>query len=115
MATIKEEEYPIKDSKFEYMEVHYDCKRAIKKDIKLIIQEAEETHKNSFDELYDRSTLRPSFVRLFVDVNDAPIYGMVIYTIDYKELNERRKACGNYYPVNNFQLSPHNYQASICW
>ena len=34
MATIKYEEYPVKDNGFEYLGTHYDCKFAIKKDVK---------------------------------------------------------------------------------
>lgn len=35
MATIKEEEYPIKDNGFEYLGNHYDCQYAIERDIKV--------------------------------------------------------------------------------
>ena len=41
MATIKKEEYPIKGNGFEYLGNYYDCQFAIKRDIKMILQEAE--------------------------------------------------------------------------
>ena len=118
MATIKKKEYPIKDNGFEYLDKHYNCQFAIKRDIKMILQEAESSHKDTFDKLYDRSTLRPDKIRIFVDENDVPIYGMIIYLIDYKEeQNNSRCACGGYYifEFNNSVLYPHPYQESICW
>ena len=117
MTTIKEEEYPIKDSRFEYLGNYYDCKFAIKRDIKMILQEAEISHKDTFDKLYNRSTLRPDKIRIFVDKDNVPIYGIIIYLIDYKEENNSRYACGGYYrfEFNNSMLLPHLYQESICW
>lgn len=116
MATIKNEEYPIKNNGFEYLGKHYDCQSAIKRDIKMILQEAKDSHKDTFDELYDRSTLRPYKIRIFVDEDDAPIYGMIIYLIDYKEGNCSRFACGGYYQfVFDHFFTPHPYQESICW
>ena len=53
MATIKEEEYPIKDNGFEYLGNHYDCHYAIERDIKMILQEAETSHKDNFNEIYE--------------------------------------------------------------
>ena len=115
MATIKKEEYPIKDNGFEYLGKHYDCQPAIKRDIKMILQEAETSHKDGFDELYDRNTLRADKIRIFVDKDDVPIYGMVTYLIDYKKQNSSRYACGGYYPFWDDKLFPHLYQESICW
>lgn len=117
MATIKKEEYPIKNNGFEYLGNHYDCQLAIKRDVKMILQEAETSHKDTFDELYDRNTLRPDKIRIFVDGDNIPIYGMIIYLIDYKEENWSRCACGGYYKFefNNSVLFPHPYQESICW
>ena len=92
MATIKKEEYPINGDGFEYLGKHYDCELAIKRDIKMILQEAEISHKDTFDELYDRNTLRADKIRIFVDGDDVPIYGMIIYLIDYKEQNNSRCA-----------------------
>ena len=118
MATIKKEEYPIKDNGFEYLGKHYDCQFAIKRDVKMILQEAETSHKDVFDELYNRDSLTPVKVRLFIDDRGEPIYGMIIYTIDYKNQNVKRTACGNYYPVwtlSELALMPHPYQGSVCW
>lgn len=108
----------IKDNSFEYLDKQYDCSFAIEHDIKLIIQEAETSHKDTFDELYDRNSLIPVKVRLFFDETDKPVFGMIIYTIKYKNKTTRRFACGNYYPIwtlHNLELIPHPYQGSICW
>lgn len=119
MATIKKEEYPIKDNWFEYLGNHYDCHYAIERDIKMILQEAETFHKDTFDKLYDKNTLRPDKIRIFVDGDNVPIYGMIIYLIDYKEEYNfpSRYACGGYYKFefDNSVLLPHQYQESICW
>lgn len=117
MTTINKEEYPIKDNGFEYLGNHYDCQSAIKRDIKMILQEAETSHKDTFDILYDKNTLRADKIRIFVDEDNVPIYGMIIYLIDYKEGNNSRCACGGYYKFefNNSVLFPHLYQESICW
>ena len=118
MAKIKKEEYPIKNNGFEYMGNHYDCHYAIERDMKMIIQEAETSHKDNFDEFYDRNTLRPRTMRLYVDENNIPIYGMIIYVIDYKkEQMMNRSACGGYYPFvfDNSVFVTHQYQESICW
>jgi hypothetical protein len=116
---MKYEEYEIKDNSFEYLDKKYDCSYAIKRDIKLIIQEAETSHKDAFNKLYNRDSLTPQKVRLFLDDRQEPIYGMIIYTINYKNQNVKRTACGNYYPVINWldtlELMPHLFQGSICW
>lgn len=108
------EEYSIIGNCFEYDGKIYDCSYAIKRDIKLIIQEAETSHKDSFDEFYDRKSLKADRVRLFFEDGQL-LYGMVIYYIKYKGNNVRRCACGNYYPFWEGKLMPHLYQASICW
>lgn len=115
MALIKKEEYPIKDNGFEYDGKTYDCSYAIKRDVNLIIQEAETSHKDSFDELYDRQSLKANKVRIFLDKEDKPIFGMVIYLIEYKDKSWKRCACGGYYPFCDDKLFPHIYQESICW
>ena len=117
MATIKKKEYPIKDNGFEYLGKHYDCLRAIERDMRMIIQEAETSHKDTFDEFYDRNTLRANKIRIFVDVDNIPIYGMIIYVIDCKKEQYSRGACGGYYrfEFDNSVLLPHPYQESICW
>jgi hypothetical protein len=80
-------------------------------------KEAETSYKDNFDEFYDRNTLRPRTMRLYVDENNIPIYGMIIYVIDYKKEQMSRSACGGYYPFefDNSVLLPHPYQESICW
>lgn len=115
MTTIKKEEHPIKDNGFEYLGNHYDCHYAIERDIKMILQEAETSHKDSFNELYDKSTLRPYKISIFIDEDNVPIYGIIIYLIDYKKGNNGRFACGGYYPFRNDIIFPHPYQESICW
>lgn len=117
MATIKKEEYPIKDNGFEYLGKHYDCHYAIERDMKMIIQEAETSHKNNFDEFYDRDTLKPDKVKLFLDEDKLPIFGMVLYKLHQKKDDYWRIACGGYYPFvfEDSMLFPHPYQESICW
>ena len=117
MARIKKEEYPIKNNGFDYLDNHYDCHYAINRDIKMILQEAETSHKDNFDEFYDRETLRPDKIRLYVDEDNTPIYGMIIYLIDNKKGQYSRSACGGYYrfEFNNSILMPHPFQESICW
>ena len=117
MATIKKEEYPIIGNCFEYDGKTYDCSYAIKRDIKLIIQEAETSHKDSFDELYDRQSLKADKIRIFLNKEDKPVFGMVIYRIKYnKDKTCERYACGGYYPfLYDKVLFPHIYQESICW
>lgn len=100
---------------FEYNERKYDCSYAIRRDIKMILQEAETSHGDSFDKTYDKSTLRPDKIRLFVDEDNIPIYGMIIYLIDYKDEIWKRSACGGYYPFWEGKLFPHFFQESICW
>ena len=108
-------EYEIKDNSFEYLDKQYDCSFAIKRDIKLIIQEAETSHKDTFDELYDRQSLKADRIRIFLDEENKPIFGMVIYLINYKNENCQRFACGGYYQFWETALFPHPYQESICW
>jgi hypothetical protein len=83
----------------------------------MILQEAETSHKDTFDELYNRNTLRPYKIHLYVDESNIPIYGMIVYIIDYKEEKSSRYACGGYYrfEFDNSMLLPHPYQESICW
>ena len=120
MAKIKIEEYPIKDKGFEYLGKYYDCQFAIERDVKMILQEAETSHKDTFDMFYDRNTLRADKIRIFVDKDNVPIYGMILYLIDYmdyRKKNNSRYACGGYYNFvfDNLILVPHPFQESICW
>lgn len=112
---MKSKEYPIENNRFEYDGVHYGCDFAIEHDTKLIIQEAETSHKDSFDELYDRTTLKPEKIRVYVDEKGKLIYGFIIYVINYKNGSGGRYACGNYYPFFGNDLMPHPFQTSICW
>lgn len=115
-------EIEIIDGKFEYLGKEYDCKYLIERDKKNILSEADESHKDTFDKLYDRDTLTPSKCRVYLDNNDKIMYLMIIYTVDYREGKSKRLACGDYYPVISFDenpqfhtLFPDPYQASICW
>jgi len=112
---MKEKEYSIVNDSFEYNGKTYDCSYAIKRDIKMILSEAEESHKDSFDKLYDRQSLKADKVSIVLDEEDKPVFGMVIYLINYKNENSRRFACGGYYPFWETALFPHPYQESICW
>lgn len=108
----------INDGKFEYLGKVYDCKYLIERDKKNILREADESHKDEFDKLYYRDTLAPLKCRVYLDDKDNIVYLMIIYTVDYREGNCRRTACGDYYPLcdlGNHNLLPHPYQASICW
>jgi len=110
-----QEEYLIKNECFEFDGKTYDCTHAIKRDIKMILQEAETSHKDSFDKLYDRQSLKAEKVRIFLDEKSNPVFGMVIYLIEYKDGSWKRQACGGYYPFRKNLLSPHLFQESICW
>ena len=109
-----QEDYPIINGHFVYDGKSYDCTPVIERDIKMILQEAETSHKDSFDELYDRKSLKANNVRLFFE-NGQLSYGMVLYTIHNKVDNYERAACGGYYPFWDNKLLPHPYQESICW
>lgn len=108
-------EIPMNGDTFDYKGVKYRCSSAISKDKALILQEAESSHKDIFDKEYVKDSLRPSEIRLFIDNNDLPTFGMVIYTINYKDRIGCRYACGNYYQFDEEKLTPHLFQASICW
>ncbi len=110
-------EYPIEDSGFEHLGNHCDCQHAIERDIKMILQEAETSHGDTFNELYDKDTLRADKIRVFVDKDNVPLFGIIIYLIDYREGNSSRCACGGYYRFgfDNSSFLPHPFQESICW
>ena len=91
-------EIPIKVNSFNYGDKEYNCSRAIERDKRLIIQEAETSHKAHFDELYDRTTLKADKVRIVLDETKTPIYGMILYSIHQTHDNYWRYACGSYYP-----------------
>lgn len=108
-------EFPIENGSFEHKGETYDCRFAIECDIKQIIQEAEISHKDSFDKIYKRESLSPNKVRVYLDNDGSLMFGMVLYLIDYRYDNAQRWACGNYYPFWANLLSPFPYQGSICW
>ena len=113
---MRTEECPINtDLSFEYLGERYRCSFAIRQDIEPIIMEAKASHGETLDKLYDQSTLKPVKIRIYVDDQKAPVFGMVLYTINYKDSELQRNACGNYYPIWDNWLMPHPFQASICW
>ena len=112
---MKKEDCIIMDDSFELFCKKYDCGFAIKRDMKAILREAEFTHKTEFDECYDKLSLKPKKVRLYIDDNNNPIYGFIIYTIHNKKADYDREACGSYYPIWDNTLMPHLFQESICW
>lgn len=116
MRLIKPEDYLISNNHFEYFGKKYNCQYAIERDTKLILQEAEQSHKDTFEELYDKESLKPYTIKLYINEDNNPIYGMIIYTINYKNSNNTRLACGDYYPISDFlELEPHPFQGQICW
>lgn len=108
-------EYPIINDCFEHDGKNYDCGFAIERDIKMILQEAEISHGDSFDKIYDKNSLKADRVRIFLDNEGKPVFGMVIYFIEYKDEDWKRCACGGYYPFWENALCPHPFQESICW
>ena len=110
-----QEDYFIVNNHFEFNGKTYDCTCAIERDIKMIVQEAETSHKDSFDKTYDIQSLAPNKVHIFLDEKGNPVFGMVIYLIEYKDKSCKRYACGGYYPFWDKKLFPHPYQESICW
>ena len=112
---LNKNEYIINENCFEYNGHRFDCQHAIKRDKKLIIQEAEISHADTFNEYYDKESLIPKYIRLYVDENDNPVFGMITYTIFNKKEDYKRFACGSYYPFYEYSLMPHPYQTSICW
>ena len=110
-----QEDYPIINGHFVYDGKSYDYTPVIERDIKMILQEAETSHKDSFDELYNKDSLKADRVHIYLDKEDKPVFGMVIYLIEYKDGSCKREACGGYYPIWQKLLMPHPYQESICW
>lgn len=120
MNTDNYTDVPIASDRLDFKGVEYDLGPAIRKDKELITINAERSHGKEFDELYDKESIRPDKVRVFIGEDGEPVFGMVIYVIMYKTGDSGRYACGNYYPFykvsldKNF-LMPHPFQASICW
>lgn len=113
---MKDFEEVINNSKFEYLGNTYDCKYIIERDKENILREADCSHKDEIDKLYDRETLTPIKCKVYTDSADNIAFVMVVYKIDYRDGCGARLACGDYYPVNEgYTIHPHPYQASICW
>ena len=115
MSNLNYIEIPIKENSFNYEDEEYDCSRVIERDRRLIIQEAETSHRKDFEELYDRNSLKADKIRIFLDETKTPVYGMIIYVIHQTKDNYWRYACGSYYPFSPLRIIPHPYQESICW
>lgn len=109
-------EVKIEDYAFEYAGRRYDCNMAILRDKEQIIQEAKSSHEDILND-YDIFSLEANTIRLFLDNNNNPMFGIIIYSIWNIKDKYRRTACGDYYPINSdlLMLLPHTYQASICW
>lgn len=123
---MKEVEINVNSDKFEYNGVKYDCKWVVKKDKKIILQEAEESHKEQLESMYEKDSLAPDHVKLYMDDNGNPLYLMMVYVIKYKNkstFGTGRYACGCYQPIENGLVNqegfnvvyPHPYQGSVCW
>ena len=114
---MRTEEISINSNSFEFNGKKYDCELVVKRDKKLIMAEAEESHKEALETLYEKDSLAPHHVKLYVDDNNWPLYLMVVYIINYKDNKGGRYACGDYYPIDNgfSKVYPHPYQTSICW
>lgn len=109
-----QENIRINGNEFEHIGMVYDCKYAIQKDIELILDEARKSHPD-FDKIYVVDSLKPEKIVAYFDDKGKPVFGMIIYTIDYKDNSSSRLACGGYYPINETGLSIHPYQYSVCW
>lgn len=107
---------------FTYNDEFYDCKLLIAFEKKQILIEAEHSHKDEIENRYDKDSLKPKRVKLYLDDNDKIMYLMVVYEILYKDHSNGRYACGAYQVSKNFFrfegktiVAYHNYQDSICW
>lgn len=109
-----QERIKINNNKFEYMDVAYDCEYAIEKDIELILDEAKKSHPD-FSKLYVVGSIKPREINVYFDNEGKPMFGMIIYSIDYKDILTFRIACGGYYPIGEKTVNIHPYQYSICW
>lgn len=100
----------------------YYCEHLTKIEKQQILLEAENSHKDEIENLYDKDSLKPFKAKLYLDENDHIVFLMVVYLIDYKDSSNGRTACGSYQPNFNivrikdkFVVFPHPYQNSICW
>lgn len=109
-----QERIRINKNEFEYIGVTYDCEYAIQKDIELIFDEAKKSHPD-FDKIYIADSIKPKEINIYFDDEGKPIFGMIVYIIDYKDNSGGRLACGGYYPIGEKTVNVHPYQYSICW
>ena len=100
----------------------YDCKLLTAFEKLQILTEAEYSHKDEIDNMYDKDSLKPQRVKLYLDSNDEIMHLMVVYEILYKDHSNGRYACGAYQVSKNFfqfegktVVGYHHYQDSICW
>lgn len=100
----------------------YDCKYLFAFEKQQILTEAEHSHKDEIENMYDKDSLKPVRVKLYLDNNNKIMYLMVVYEILYKDHSGGRFACGAYQISKNFFRSAdktivgyHMYQDSICW
>lgn len=104
---------------FETMGMRCDIGLAVETDVKAILKEAGESHADELDSMYDTGGIAPDKVRVFMS-DGAPVFGMVIYTLPYRDGKGGahavgRYACGHYHPIYDGMLCPHPYQGSVCW
>ena len=109
-------------TEFIYNGDFYNCEYLVAFEKLQILTEAEYSHKDEIDNMYDKDSLKPLRVKLYLDDNDKIMYLMVVYEILYKNHSSGRYACGAYQVSKNiFQFEGktvvgyHNYQDSICW
>ena len=112
---MKKIEYPIENSSFAHNGVMIDCKYALKLDKTIIIRNGRRTHREEFVKCYDSKSLKPKKINLYVDKDNNPVYGYIVYTIHNKKADYDRLAVGGYYPIWENKLMPHPYQTSVCW
>lgn len=116
----RREDIPVKDGKFEYKGKTFDCSYLIERDKKVILREADSSHADTFDKLYDRDSLKAVRAKLDIGKDGGIETLMIVYTIDYKAPDtSSRLACGDYYPFcllrGDTLFFQSAYQGSICW
>ena len=120
----KEIEVPFNEecTGFIYNGDFYDCEFLMKIEKPQILLEAENSHKDEINNMYDKHSLKPFEAKLYLDENNSIVFLMVVYLIYYKDHSKGRTACGSYQPnlniiriKDNFVVFPHPYQNSICW
>ena len=107
---------------FTYNGEFYDCEHLVAFEKLQILAEAEHSHKDEINNKYDKDSLKPIRVKLYLDDNDKIMHLMVVYEILYKNHLSGRYACGAYQVSKNFfkvedktVVGYHPYQDSICW